>query len=74
MKKISKVIHYWFLKPTQDGGQYYFIRSQTEGSETYNWFMGYENHLGFISPVGGSLSGTLVDGLEKEFQQSISDE
>lgn len=71
MKKLSKIIHYWFLKPTQEGGQYFFIRSQTDGMDNYSWFMGYENHLGIVSSVGGSLSGTLVDQLEKEFQESI---
>lgn len=71
MKKISKVIHYWFLKPTREDGEYFFIRTKTEGLETYTWFIGYENKSGLVSSIGEALSGTLVDELEKEFQSTL---
>ncbi len=70
IKHIVKKTHYWLFKKTNDDGKYYFVRSMTEGLDRVVWFMGYENHFGSVSSVGGELSEEKQKQLESEFQSS----
>jgi hypothetical protein len=70
IKHIVKKTHYWLFKKTNDDGEYYFVRSMTEGLDRVVWFMGYENHFGSVSSVGGELSEEKQKQLESEFQSS----
>ena len=71
IKHIVKKTHYWLFKKTNDDTKYYFVRTMTEGLDRVVWFVGYENHLGLVSVVGGELSEEKQKQLESEFQQSI---
>jgi hypothetical protein len=70
IKHIIKKTHYWLFKKTNNDGKYYFVRSMTEGLDRVVWFMGYENHFGLVSSVGGELSEEKQKQLESEFQFS----
>jgi hypothetical protein len=70
IKHIVKKTHYWLFKKTNDESKYYYVRTMTEGLDRVVWFMGYENHFGSVSSVGGELSDETQKQLESEFQQS----
>ena len=70
IKHIVKKTHYWLFKKTNDKSEYYYVRTMTEGLDRVVWFMGYENHFGSVSSVGGELSEETQKQLESEFQQS----
>ena len=70
IKHIVKKTHYWLFKKTNEDSKYYFVRTMTEGLDRVVWFMGYENHFGSVSSVGGELSEEKQKQLESEFQSS----
>ena len=70
IKHIIKKTHYWLFKKTNEDSKYYFVRTMTEGLDRVVWFMGYENHFGSVSSVGGELSEEKQKQLESEFQSS----
>jgi len=70
IKHIVKKTHYWLFKKTNSESKYYYVRTMTEGLDRVVWFMGYENHFGSVSSVGGELSEETQKQLESEFQQS----
>lgn len=71
MKHITKTTHYWLFKPTSPGRQTYFVRCQIEDFSP-SWFLGYENHMGLISRIGGDLSADTVERLEAEWQAEMA--
>lgn len=71
IKHIVKKTHYWLFKKTNEDGKYYFVRTMTDGLDRVVWFMGYENHFGSVSSVGGELSEEKQNQLESEFQSVV---
>jgi hypothetical protein len=70
IKHIVRKTHYWLFKKTNSESKYYYVRTMTEVLDRVVWFMGYENHFGSVSSVGGELSEEKQKQLESEFQQS----
>lgn len=68
IKHIVKKTHYWLFKKTNKDDKYYFVRTMIEGLDRVVWFIGYENHFGSVSSVGGELSEEKQKQLESEFQ------
>jgi hypothetical protein len=73
MKKITKITHYWFFKPTEENSGLYFIRSKTDNNVEINWFIGMENYKGDITRVGDNMTIAQKNMLEKEFSSHVSD-
>lgn len=71
MEKITKTTNYWLFKQTTTDSKYFFVRAVTEGLDNVTWFMGYKNHLGLVSSIGGDLKEETIESLEKEFQNSL---
>jgi hypothetical protein len=72
MKYIEKITKYWLFKKTSDVGEYFYIRSITQGLEDrIVWFIGKENIFGSVSGVGGELKEDIQKQLENEYQQYI---
>ena len=67
-KHIVKKSHYWLFKKINEERDYFYVRTMTDGQDRIAWFVGYENHFGSVSSVGGSLSDDLEKQLESEFQ------
>ena len=72
MEKITKIINYWIFKPVSSESKYFYIRCKVETLDNVNWFVGYKNSFGLVSSVGGDLSDSEVQILEKEYQKEIS--
>lgn len=75
MKKITKTTDYWFLKPTEEMPDAWYIRIKTSGIDKISWVIGYENSNHLISRIncrGGFISTELFEQLENEFQNEIS--
>lgn len=68
IKHIIVKTHYWLFKKIN--GNYYFIRTVTEGLDRALWFRGYVNKFGSISGIGGELSQEEQSNLESEFLSS----
>ena len=68
-KYFSVKTHYWLFKKTNEDSNYYYVRIMTDGLDRINWVMGYENHFGSVSIVGGGLTDYKQKELEAEFQQ-----
>lgn len=67
MKHIVKTTNYWLFKPVNPNGNIYYVRTLVEGLAPV-WFMGYENHIGLVSSVGGDLKEETKEILEREWQ------
>jgi len=70
MKHIIKTTQYWIFKPIGEGSKYSYVRVQVSDL-TPTWFMGYENHMGLVSSVGGDLKAETVLDLEMEWQEAV---
>jgi protein-arginine kinase activator protein McsA len=53
MQEIVKTTRYWLFKPSGDAGEYHFTRIKTDGIKNVMWSLGYKNHNGFVSLIGG---------------------
>ena len=73
MKTITKVITYCFFKPIHPSASHHYIRVTTETNNDVQWVMGYENHIGLVSCIGGNIQDELKVELEKEYQEKIKE-
>lgn len=73
MKKITQTTHYWLFKeiPSEYETKYFYVRCKVDGLSKHAWFMGYENHMGLVSRVGGDFSEETESKLEAEFQEYL---
>lgn len=74
MEEIVKTTRYWLFKKSNDAGEYYYVRVKTDGIKTISWSLGYKNHLGLASLIGGTLSESISNSLENEFQEEVNRE